>query len=124
MTTSISYGDNVRIRRSPETDRLGITEAIGNVYGETTPSDAKVEVIGQLRSDYALHVYFDSLKKSYWFAPEMLEFVNHAPGTEVHVHGSAFKSVRQRDGTWKDVPLEPTSGSWLSRLMSRVGLSK
>src|SRR3546814_18514195 len=38
--------------------------------------------IGQPKSDYALNVYFDSLKKSYWFGPEMLEFVEHAPGTE------------------------------------------
>jgi hypothetical protein len=124
MTTGICYGDNVRIRRSPETERLGIAETIGNVYDETTPSDTNVEVIGQLRSDYALNVYFDSLKKGYWFAPEMLEFVNHAPGTEVHVHGATFKSVRQRDGTWKDVPLVPASGSWFSRLMSRLGLSE
>ena len=115
MTSDICYGDNVRIRRTPETERLGIAEVIGNVYGETTPSETGVEVIGELLSDYAHQVYFESLKKSYWFAPEMLEFVNHAPGTEVHVHGTAFKSVRQRDGTWKDVPIDPTAQSPGSR---------
>jgi hypothetical protein len=120
MTADICYGDNVRIRRTPETERLGIAESIGNVYGESTPSETHVEVIGQLMSDYALNVYFDSLKKSYWFAPEMLEFVDHAPGTEVHVHGSPFKSVRQRDGSWKDVPIAPVGGSWLSRLIRRL----
>ena len=124
MTTDICYGDNVRIRRTPETERLGIAESIGNVYGETTPSETHVEVIGQLKSDYALNVYFDSLKKSYWLAPEMLEFVGHAPGTEVHVHGSPFKSVRQRDGSWKDVPIEPVSGSWFSRLIGRLKPSR
>jgi hypothetical protein len=111
MATEICFGDNVRIRRSLETERLGIAETIGNVYGETPPSVTNVEVIGQPRSDYAFNVYFDSLQKSYWLVPEMLEFVEHAPGTEVHVHGAPFKSVRQRDGTWKDVPLEPVSGS-------------
>jgi len=120
MTADICYGDNVRIRRTPETERLGIAESIGNVYGETTPSETNVEVIGPLRSDYALNVYFDSLKKSYWFGPEMLEFVDHAPGTEVHVHGSPFKSVHQRDGSWKDVPIEPVRGSWFSRLIRRL----
>ena len=115
MTGDICYGDNVRIRRTPETERLGIAEEIGNVYGETTPSETEVEVIGELLSDYAHQVYFESLKKSYWFAPEMLEFVDHAPGTEVHVHGSAFKSVRQRDGTWKDVPIDTTARSPGSR---------
>ena len=120
MTADICYGDNVRIRRTPETERLGIAESIGNVYGETTPSETNVEVIGPLRSDYALNVYFDSLKKSYWFGPEMLEFVDHAPGTEVHVHGSPYKSVHQRDGSWKDVPIEPVRGSWFSRLIRRL----
>lgn len=107
MTGDICYGDNVRIRRTPETERLGIAETIGNVYGETTPSESGVEVVGELRSDYALNVYFESRQKSHWFAPELLEFVDHAPGTEVHVHGSPFKSVRQRDGSWKDVPVAP-----------------
>ena len=120
MTAHICYGDNVRIRRTPETERLGIAESIGNVYGESTPSETSVKVIGELKSDYALNVYFDSLKKSYWFAPEILEFVDHAPGTEVHVHGSPFKSVHQRDGSWKDVPIEPVRVSWFSRLIRRL----
>ena len=120
MTADICYGDNVRIRRTPETELLGIAESIGNVYGESTPSETHVEVIGPLKSDYALHVYFDSLKKSYWFAPEMLEFVDHAPGTEIHVHGSPFKSVHQRDGSWKDVPIGPVGGSWFSRFIRRL----
>jgi hypothetical protein len=124
MTSNICYGDNVRIRRTPETERLGIAESIGNVYGETAPSETRVDVIGQPTSDYALHVYFDSLKKSYWFAPEMLEYVDHAPGTEVHVHGSPFKSVRQRDGSWKEVPIEPVAGSWFSRLVGRLKTSR
>ena len=48
MSAHVSYGDNVRILRTAETERLGIAEMIGNVYGETTPSDTKVEVIGKL----------------------------------------------------------------------------
>jgi hypothetical protein len=117
MGADISFGDNVRIRRTAETERLGIAEKIGNVYGETTPSVTNVDVIGELTSDYALNVYFDFLDASYWLPPHMLEFVNHAPGTEVHVHGSLFKSVRQRDGTWKSVPLNEMRESWLDRLI-------
>ena len=48
VSAHVSYGDNVRILRTAETERLGIAELIGNVYGETTPSDSKVEVIGKL----------------------------------------------------------------------------
>ncbi len=111
VTVNISFGDNVRILRTPETERIGIAEMIGNVYGETTPSESKVIVIGALSSDYAMNVYFDSLDSSYWLAPHLLEFVNHASGTEVFVHGSSTKSVRQRDGTWKDIPVNVPDAS-------------
>ena len=120
VTTEISFGDNVRIHRTADTECIGVAEMIGNVYGETTPSVTKVEVIGQLQSDYALNVYFDTLRVSHWFAPQLLEFVNHAPGTEIHVHGSSFKSVRQRDGTWKDVPIGTVRDSWFRRLFARL----
>jgi hypothetical protein len=124
VSAHISYGDNVRVLHTTETERLGIAELIGNVYGETTPSETKVEVIGKLEFDYAVHVYFESLNLSYWFAPQMLEFVNHAPGTEIHVHGSPFKSVRQSDGTWKDLPIEVAADSWIVRLLRRIRRSK
>lgn len=119
MPVNISFGDNVRILRTADTERLGIAEMIGNVYGETTPSESGVEVIGKLQSDYAMHVYFDTLDRSFWLAPQMLEFVNHAPGTEIFVHGSPFKSVHQPDGTWKDVPINPVPKSWFARLLAR-----
>ncbi len=115
---NVSYGDNVRILRTAETERLGIADMIGNVYGETTPSESRVEVIGKPEADYALNVYFDCLDMGYWLAPHLLEFVNHAPGTEIHVHGSPFKSVRQPDGTWKDIPVNPVRRSWLDRLLA------
>ena len=95
---------------------------IGNVYGETTPSDTKVEVIGKLETDYAVNVYFDTLDVSYWFAPQMLEFVGHAPGTEIHVHGSPFKSVRQPDGTWKNIPIGSNRDSARRRTAYRTAI--
>lgn len=121
--SNVSYGDNVRIRRTDETERLGIADMIGNVYGETTPSESKVQVIGKPEVDYALNVYFDTLASSYWLAPQLLEFVNHAPGTEVHVHGSPFKSVRQPDGTWKDVPVNPVRQSRPGMFKTACGIS-
>lgn len=120
--SGISFGDNVRIRRTPETELLGIADRVGNVYDETTPSESRVEVIGELAADYALNVYFDFMDRSFWLAPHMLEFVNHAPGTEIHVHGSPFKSVRQRDGSWKEIPLSANGDSWIRKLLARWGL--
>jgi len=121
--SNVSYGDNVRIRRTAETERLGIADMIGNVYGETTPSESKVQVIGKPEVDYALNVYFDTLDSSYWLAPQLLEFVNHAPGTEVHVHGSPFKSVRQPDGTWKDIPVNPVHQSQSGTFKTACGIA-
>ncbi|MFN0303060.1 MAG: hypothetical protein ACKVQU_22200 [Burkholderiales bacterium] len=118
MSASISYGDNVRVLRTAETEQLGIADLIGNVYGETTPSETGVKVIGRPEVDYALNVYFETLDSSYWLAPNLLQFVNHAPGTEIHVHGSPFKSVHQPDGTWKDIPVDPVRQSWLDRLLA------
>ena len=122
MSAHVSYGDNVRILRTAETERLGIADMIGNVYGETTPSETKVEVIGKLETDYAVNVYFDTLDVSYWFAPQMLEFVGHAPGTEIHVHGSPFKSVHQPDGTWKNIPIGPVRDSAQRRTAYRTAM--
>lgn len=120
---NVSYGDNVRILCTAETERLGIADRVGNVYGETTPSESGVEVIGKPEVDHALHVYFDTLDSSYWIAPHLLEFVNHAPGTEVHVHGSPFKSVRQPDGTWKDVPVNPVRQSRPGTFKAACGIA-
>jgi len=64
-----------------------------------------VDVIGEYHADYAVNVYFDELGKDYWFAPELLEFIDHAPGTEILVSGSNKKLVRTRDGRWREEPL-------------------
>ena len=52
----------------------------GQVYGETTPSVTGIEVVGNLRDDFAINVFFESRDTSYWFAPELLEFLDHAEG--------------------------------------------
>ncbi len=122
MATEISFGDNVRILRTPETERLGLADTIGNVYGETTPSEPRADIVGGSPSDYAFNVYVESLDRGFWITPRLLEFVTHAPGTEVFVHGSEFKSVHQRDGSWKDVPVNPPADSWFRRVLRRLGL--
>jgi hypothetical protein len=116
----ISFGDNVRVLETPETTRLGIARRVGNVYGETTPSVTNVEVIGEVTDDYALNVVFEELAKDLWLAPALLEFVDHAPGSEMWVQGSPTKSVRQADGSWLEMRVKPESPSWFRRLLNRV----
>jgi hypothetical protein len=84
---SPSFGDSVRIRSSVETESRGVAGLVGQVCGQTTPSVTGVEIIGEIFSDYAINVYFEDRHESFWFAASLVEFVDHAPGTEVTLDG-------------------------------------
>ena len=116
----VSFGDNVRVVSTPETEAAGLAGRSGQVYGETTPSSTGVEVIGDLASDFAINVYFEDLSQGFWLAPQLLEFIDHAPGTEMHLDGSPVKSVRQPDGSWVEVPAQPRRSGWLVRFLRRL----
>ncbi|HJT79237.1 MAG TPA: hypothetical protein VJ739_18720 [Gemmataceae bacterium] len=94
----ISFGDNVRVVSTPLTVSLGLAGLTGQVYGETTPSVTGVEVIGGAAVDYAINVRLVGRDDSLWFAPELLEFVDHAPGTEVVI--GTKRLVRTASGEW------------------------
>jgi hypothetical protein len=96
----ISFGDNVRVLHTAETEAAGVAGLEGQVYGETTPSVTNVDVIGELESDFALNVHFEDLDSSLWFAPDLLEFVDHAPGTEITLDGVPKRWTRSADGQW------------------------
>ncbi|HEY0099884.1 MAG TPA: hypothetical protein VGB76_13130 [Pyrinomonadaceae bacterium] len=83
-----------------------MADLIGNVQGETTPSVTGVEVIGELKDDYAVHVFFEERDEGFWFAPEILEFVDHAAGTELRLDGVAKKWVRSESGEWVESEVE------------------
>lgn len=99
---SPAFGDKVRIRHSPETESKGLAGLVGNVYGQSTPSVTGVEVIGELTSDYAINVFFKDRDESFWFAPALVEFVDHAPGMEVTLDGVPKKWVRTETGDWRE----------------------
>jgi hypothetical protein len=94
----ISFGDNVRVALTPLTVSLGVAGRTGQVYGETTPSVTGVEVIGSPTEDFAINVQLDGTTDSRWFVPDLLEFVDHAPGTEIAIGGKRF--VRSESGEW------------------------
>ncbi len=98
----ISFGDHVRVRVTPCTTENGLAGLVGQVYGETTPSMTGVEVIGEVTSDYAVNVHFDGRGAALWFAPDLLEFLDHAPGTEVTLAGVPKRWIRSADGAWTE----------------------
>jgi hypothetical protein len=94
----ISFGDNVRVVETPLTRDLGLAGRRGQVYGETTPSLTNVEVVGGTTGDYAVAVQLEGETDSIWFAPQLLEFIDHAPGTEIVI--GKKRLVRDSSGEW------------------------
>jgi hypothetical protein len=97
---SIAFGDNVRVRETAETKGAGVAGLTGQVYGLTTPSVMRVEVIGKPESDCAINVHFAASNRAHWFAPHLLEFVDHAAGTEIRIDGVDKKWTRSAAGAW------------------------
>jgi hypothetical protein len=75
---------------------------VGNVFGETTPSVTGVEVIGDSKENRAINVFFEDRKKGFWFAPELLEFIDHAPGAEIRFDGIPKRWIRSATGEWME----------------------
>jgi len=98
--TSISFGDHVRVRASDLTTKMGLAGLVGQVYGQTTPSQIDVEVIGALKTDYAVNVYLETQETALWFSEDLLEFVDHGQGTEVTLDGVPRKWTRTASGEW------------------------
>lgn len=112
------FGDNVRIRRTPLTESLGLAGLDGCVYGETTPSVTGVKVIGETEQDFALNVVIEGKEDDLWFAPELVEFVDHAEGTQIRIGTRRFS--RDAAGEWEELPgdrprLKPGFISWMLR---------
>ena len=107
---SVQFGDNVRVRESEETVEAGVSGRVGNVSGVTTPSVTGIQVIGRLEQDLAFHVLFDDSDEGCWFAPELLELIDHAPGLVFSVGN--LRAVRRPDGTWEETVLSPKKRWW------------
>lgn len=96
-----NWFDRVRVRTTSVTEEAGLAGRTGQVYGETRPSSsgvAREEIIGELTEDYAVNVHIDDLKKSVWLTRDLLEFVDHAPGTQISAGGTTM--VRAATGEW------------------------
>jgi hypothetical protein len=94
------FGDTVRIRDTELTRKLGIAGQSGSVYGETTPSVSGIEVAGGACNDHALSVMLAERGEQLWLAADLVEFVDHAPGTEEALGGRRF--VRAATGDWEE----------------------
>jgi hypothetical protein len=93
----------VRIAVSGETEAGGFAGRTGHVYGESVPSSSGIgPVIGDRGEDLAVSVFFDETKEQEWFAPHLVEFVDHG-GVQTAVVEGGPSFVRDADGTWREI---------------------
>ena len=97
----ITFGDKVRIRSTIATKALGLAGQMGIVHGHTTPSVTGVEVIGEGQEDYAIGVMIEGRSEALWFVKDLLEFVDHQPGTTINI--GERRLTRNAQGEWLEV---------------------
>lgn len=95
-----SFGNKVKIKSTPETEKLSLAEKTGDVFGQTTPSITEVKVIGKTEKDFAINVYFEDLKNSYWFDEELVETVDNVTGSVITLDGVDKKWTKDSNGNW------------------------
>jgi hypothetical protein len=100
----VGMGDNVLVKSTQVTEKLGLAGLRGQVYGHTTPSVTGVEVVGESPDDFAVNVNLEVRKQAIWFAPTLLDFVDHGAGTEIRIDGVPKKWVRTATGEWQEFP--------------------
>ena len=120
MAPRPAFGDRVRIAASRETEARGFAGRTGHVYGESVPSSSGVgPVIGDRGDDFAYSVFFDETEEQEWFAPRLVEFVDHGGVQTAAIEGGP-SYVRDADGTWREIG-GPTEEAQLFDPGRRVG---
>ncbi|MEL7270831.1 MAG: hypothetical protein AAGL34_14760 [Bacteroidota bacterium] len=107
-----TLGSKVRIKKTPETEDKGLAGREGIIQGHTTPSIMDIEVIGTLTEDFAINVQFDELKKSYWFAEDLIEILDNGQGAEITIKGDDKKWIKDKKGRWTEEKAENTKQWW------------
>jgi hypothetical protein len=85
VESPFQFGGRVRVRSTPLTVAAGVADRVGMIFGQTTPSQTGVDVLGDSTDDFAVNVSFDDPKKVLWFGEGLLELVEAAPEMEVTV---------------------------------------
>ena len=94
------FGDYVSIEDTPLTREKGFADERGVVHGCPTPSQTGVSLIGTSTQDKALNVHFKHRDASFWFAPELVRFIDHNPGLTMTLGKKEL--VRRSDGGWDE----------------------
>lgn len=107
-----TFGNKVQIKRTTETEKKGLADKIGEVYGQTTPSMMDLEIIGTLERDVAINVHFEELDESFWFAEELLDYIDNGQGTEITLDGVDKKWTKGANGEWIEENTNISKKKW------------
>lgn len=95
-----SFRNKVKIKSTPETEKLRLAGKTGDVFGQPTPSITEVEVIGKTENDFAINVYFEDLEDLYWFDEGLIETVDNGTGSVITLDGVDKKWTKDSNGNW------------------------
>jgi len=113
--------DDVRVRSTLETERLGYVGRIGSVYGFTVPSETSVgPVIGEAGAGAAINVRFHDLNRGAWFAPDLIEPVEGGQATVRWMTVGGVRYETDADGRWAPVDDQNISAGAVGRLALRL----
>jgi hypothetical protein len=113
------FGDKARVATAPATVAAGVAGKTGIVSGVTTPSITNVTVIGDLVADVAICVMFEETRQDVWLTPDLVEVLDHNPGTTMTFDGVPLTYVREADGNWKEVPRRLPIREWPAYLRTK-----
>src|ERR1700760_2059569 len=91
-------GDHVRVTATPVTHARQLAGKVAKVYGTANPSMTDVDVIGGLKADHAVNVFFADLNTSFWLSDNLLELYDHATETTSAITDLRYE--RTEDGAW------------------------
>lgn len=107
-----TFGNKVRIKRTTETEEKGLADKKGEVYGQTTPSMMDADVIGTLTEDIAINVHFGDLDESFWFAEDLIEYLDNGQGAEITLDGIDKKWTKGKSGEWIEENTKQNNKWW------------
>jgi hypothetical protein len=98
----LAFGDQVKVRATPEANAAGVAGMAGEVIGFTKRSGASVAVVGSHHDDYAFHVSFKEQPGTLWFTEDQLELVAHSATAGAGKSGSGnADSTEGKKPAWK-----------------------
>jgi hypothetical protein len=65
-----------------------------------------------MKPTFGDNVHLEERNEAYWFAPHLIELIDHAPGTEIRLEAVDKRWTRTEDGAWHEESLVGGKKPW------------